>query len=290
MIKAILTDLDNTLYNWVDYYVPSFLAMVANLSDITGIDQETLKASFKRVHEHHKTTEYSFAVEQLDVLAHAHQGLATSELLTRYDSAIRAFRRVRKDTLRLYEGVAETLSTMKKRGKMLVAVTDSLRFYAEYRLRQLNIDSLFDALVSPPDHGIPQGITPRDVRYYEDEARYKSCIPIQIAAPEGARKPDSAFIVPVLDKLQIKPAEAIYIGDSATKDILLAQACGVHDVLAQYGRKYDEHNYAELVKITYWTNAEIEEDKKLRTRTIQPTWTINNFNEVLSIVESLDAL
>jgi phosphoglycolate phosphatase len=289
MIKVVLTDLDNTLYNWVDYYVPSFLAMVEELSGVTGIDQETLKASFKRVHEHYKTTEYSFAVEQLDVLAQAHQGLATTELLTRYDSTFRAFRRVRKNTLRLYEGVAETLSALKGRGKMLVAVTDSLRFYSEYRLRQLNIDSLFDALVSPPDHGIPQGITPSDVRYYEDEARYRSCIPIKIATPADARKPDSAFIIPVLDQFRIQPAEAIYIGDSATKDILLAQACGVHDVLAQYGRKYDEHNYAELVKITYWTNAEIEEDKKLRTRAVQPTWVINNFTEVLGIVRSLDA-
>ena len=290
MIKVIITDLDNTLYNWVDYYVPSFLAMVTELSRITGIDRETLKASFKRVHEHYKTTEYSFAIEQLDVLAQAHQGLAKAEVLARYDSAIRAFRRVRKDTLRLYEGVAESLSALKGRGKLLVAVTDSLSFYSDYRLRQLNIDSLFDALVSPPDHGIPQGMTPRDVRYYEDEARYRSRIPIQIAAPSDARKPDPAFLTPVLDRFHIQPTEAIYVGDSPTKDILLAQACGVHDVLAQYGRKYDEHNYAELVKITYWSNAEIEEDRKLRAQAIQPTWVVDTFNEVLGIVERLDAL
>jgi len=96
-------------------------------------------------------------------------------------------------------------------------------------------------------------------------------------------------MVPVLDQLGIQPTEAIYVGDSLTKDILLAQACGVHDVLARYGRKYDERNYAELAKITYWTSAEIEEDKKLRTRAIQPTWVIDDFTGVLGIVESLDA-
>jgi phosphoglycolate phosphatase len=263
--------------------------LVQELSRITGIDQEALKASFKRVHEQYKTTEYSFAVEQLDVLAQAHQGLAMAELLERYDSAFHAFRRVRKNTLRLYEGVAETLSVLKGRGKILVAVTDSLRYYSEYRLRQLNIDSLFDVLVSPPDHGVPQGVRPSDVRYYEDEARYRSCVPVKITTPAGARKPDPVFINLVLDQFHIQPDEAIYIGDSATKDVLLAQACGVRDVLAEYGRQYDEHNYAELVKITYWTNAEIEEDMKLRARVIQPTWVINSFTEVLGIVTNLDA-
>jgi phosphoglycolate phosphatase len=289
MIKAILTDLDNTLYNWIDYYVPSFLAMVSELSTLTGIDQEKLKSSFKRVHERHKTTEYSFAIEQLDVLTQANKGLTTSEILLRYESAIRAFRRSRKSTLKLYDGVAENLLALKRRGKILVAVTDSLRYYAEYRLRQLGIDSLFDALVSPPDHGIPDGLDVGQLRYYQDASRYESVIPVKIAIPAQARKPDTAFIVSVLRHFNIPPPEAVYIGDSATKDILMAQMCGVHDVLAAYGHIYSANNYAELVKITYWTNADVEEDRKLRTQIVQPTWTVNDFAEIPGIVERLDA-
>ena len=34
--RAVVTDLDNTLYSWVDYIVPSLEAMVASLMETTG--------------------------------------------------------------------------------------------------------------------------------------------------------------------------------------------------------------------------------------------------------------
>jgi len=73
-IKLLVTDLDNTTYNWIDFYVPSFLAMVQELSRFTGIGEDELKASFKRLHQQHKTSEYTFAIQQLDVLREENKG------------------------------------------------------------------------------------------------------------------------------------------------------------------------------------------------------------------------
>src|SRR5262249_48928160 len=123
MIKLVITDLDNTLYNWVDYFVPSFNAMLRELVRLTNLDEDTLRQSFKRVHQRHGTTEYSFAIEELDVLVSENAGLALSEILAKYDPAIKAFRRVRRRTLRLYEGVSATLQELGRQGKMVAAHT-----------------------------------------------------------------------------------------------------------------------------------------------------------------------
>src|SRR6266852_8549532 len=189
MIRVVITDLDNTLYNWVDYYVPSFLAMVDELSRITRIDVETLKASFKRVHERYRTTEYSFAIQELDILKKMNNGLTGRDVNEIFGSAIRQFRETRKRTLHLYDSVATTLRTLHDRGKRIAAVTESLEFHACYRLKQLAIDQFFDALVAPPDHGFPGGTTPEDVRYFSSD-NYDCRVPMRIR-PMAKRKPEA---------------------------------------------------------------------------------------------------
>jgi FMN phosphatase YigB (HAD superfamily) len=39
-LKLLVTDLDNTLYDWVTFFAQSFDAMVAKLIEMTGIDRK----------------------------------------------------------------------------------------------------------------------------------------------------------------------------------------------------------------------------------------------------------
>jgi len=169
MIKLVCTDLDNTLYNWVDYYVPSFLAMVNELSRLTGKSSESLKEGFRRVHQRHRTTEYSFAIQEVAVLAEYTRGLSTREVLGRFNSAIMAFRHSRRMLLKGYDGVVPTLQLLRAQGRLVAGVTESLAFHATSRLRQLGIESLFDAIVSTTDHGCPSCTRPEDVRYFPEQ-------------------------------------------------------------------------------------------------------------------------
>ena len=66
---VLLTDLDNTLYDWTGYFVPSFRAMVVCLSKQTGESVDTLMADFASVFRRHGSVEYSFAIEELETLA-----------------------------------------------------------------------------------------------------------------------------------------------------------------------------------------------------------------------------
>lgn len=288
-IKLIMTDLDNTLYNWVDFYVPSFLSMVKELSSISGIDEDILKASFKRVHERHKTTEYTFSIQELDVLSDQTRSIRDREILRKYATAIKAFRKRRKETLRVYDGVVDTLTILKQQGKTIAAVTDALRFHVEYRLRQLGIVDFFDVLVSPPDHSLPVGTSLEDVRFYASQEDYETKIPIKIDTIPAVRKPDPRFIIPLLERCGVHPKEAVFIGDSLVRDVLMAQNCGVHDILADYGRDYNSTNYAELLKITYWTEREVEEEKRLRETKISPTFVVSSFPRILEVIQQIES-
>jgi phosphoglycolate phosphatase len=288
VIKLFSTDLDNTVYNWVDYYVPSFLAMVDELARMTGIEQETLKASFKRLHERYGTSEYSFAIQQLDVLSERLQGLSTAQILDRFAPAIEAFKESRKRTLHLYDGVIPTLVALRGKGKRIAAVTDSTDFQVEYRMKMLGIEQYFDALVSSPDYGFPLGTSGDEVRSNEAE-KYQSPIPVKIAVEAGRRKPHSGFLVPLLDRFGLRPDECVYVGDSIYKDIRMAQECGAHDILAEYGTKCDPHNYAELLKITYRTREDILKENSLPTLQLTPSYTIRSFPELLAVISTLDS-
>jgi FMN phosphatase YigB (HAD superfamily) len=283
-ITHILTDLDNTLYNWVDYYVPCFLAMVKELSLITQIEENRIKQSFKRVHERHRTTEYSFAIEELDVLASLDRGLSRREVLSKYDSAINAFRSSRKRTLRLYSDVVATLREVHSKGVKIVAVTESLEFHATRRLKQLGIEDFFTAIVCHPDHGVPPGTTLEDFRFYKEEERYTSSIPVVVRPSENVQKPDVRFLAPLFDQLSISPKAAMYVGDSLTKDILMAQRSGISDVYAAYGKIVEARNYAELLKITYWTDEDVAYERELSQTSVHPSATIETFGAILDLI------
>jgi phosphoglycolate phosphatase len=288
-IKLIITDLDNTIYNWVDFYGPAFRAMLLELVRITGLDEEVLKASFKRVHQRHHTSEYSFAIEELDVLSDRDRGLSVAARLQKYGPAIEAFRRKRDETLKPYPGVAETLTQLRAQGKQIVGHTDAMKFYAVYRLqRQLRMADLFDGLFSIRDHGLPPGVVESDVRSQSDPAVYKCSIPVQREFEPTLTKPDPRALNSILKEFCASPQNALYVGDSAQKDLRMAQECGVRDVLAAYGREYNPRNWQLLVDITHWTDEDLARERQLGSQKVKPTYTISEFPELLSVVRDIE--
>lgn len=281
--KLLITDLDNTLYDWLAFYVPSFLAMVAEIHRITGIDVDKLKRSFRKIHQAHRTTEYAFSIEELDVLKDVDAGLSILQKLQKYDSAIHTFRIMRKRTLTLYPGVKQTLQRLRDESVLLVAHSDSMASYVSRRLRQLEIDTLFSAICAPKDHGIPDSVKPEWVRRSPDEdviARTRL-----LEFEPGLRKPNPATLAPVFKAFEVGLEHTLYVGDSRPRDVLLARRSGVTDVWARYGERHDPDLRRELEQITYWTDAEILEDRRLRQEMegVEPSYTIDSFTELLDI-------
>jgi phosphoglycolate phosphatase-like HAD superfamily hydrolase len=145
-VSVVITDLDNTLFDWVDIWHRSFKAMLDQLVKESEIPQDTLLSEFKKIHEKHRTSEYAFSIEELPSLREKYP---KEDLVKKFDSAIRAFRVARKDALRLYPTVMETLQELKDKGCLLVGYTESMSYYTDYRLEILNLIELWTSSTLP---------------------------------------------------------------------------------------------------------------------------------------------
>ena len=234
-ISVVVTDIDNTLFDWVDVWYRSFYAMLTRLVSDSGVSREELEREFRAIHQAHGTSEYAFSIEELPSLRTRHPA---GDLAVHYRAAIDAYRDARRASLTLYSGVMDTLKQLKAAGCLVIGYTESMAYYSNYRLRRLKLDGVLDYLYSPADHDLPNGLTPEQIRKYPAE-RYALHHTIHRHTPKGALKPEPAVLRRILRDLNVNAAETIYVGDSLTKDIVMAQQADVIDVFAAYGVTHD---------------------------------------------------
>lgn len=276
---VLLTDLDNTIYNWVDFFAPSFRAMVHVLAKETKIEEEAIIKDFKHVYNKRASLEYSFSVQELKIF----QKLPKDEVENLIRIAKGTFSRVREKNLKPYDGVKETLKWIREGGTEIVGVTNAPLFHAEMRLKQLRLDSLFTGLAGWEGHGIPNRYLTKKIKERIEENRYKSRIKHKWELSKEELKPNPFCYLRVINELHISHKAAYVIGDSLYKDIKPAIEIGAIGILAKYGKDFSTKNFQTLLKITNWDKEKISNvyDKK----SIIPTFTVNSFSEIRKIVQ-----
>lgn len=142
----VICDLDNTLYDWVGYFVPSFFAMFDKLLDILQCDREKLLDEFRAVHQKHHDAEHPFAVLETDTIQSLLQSKSFEEVIELIDPALYAFNSTRKKTLVAYSGVHDALRALKETDVELVAHTESKLYGAVDRLRRLDLEEYFSTI------------------------------------------------------------------------------------------------------------------------------------------------
>lgn len=283
---VLVTDMDNTLFDWLGMWQAAFGAMLDRLVADSGVPRATLEAELFAIHQRHGTTEYAFAIQELPSLRARHPpGAGTEDLPERYAAAIDAYRVMRRRTLALYPGVQETLRAVRAAGALVIAYTESRAYYAEYRVRTLELDGALDYLYSPPDHALPGGLTASQLRRYPPE-HYRLRSTVHRHTREGAWKPDASVLRDILGDVGAGPAEAVYVGDSLVKDVAMAQAAGVVDVFARYGDVRSRPGYDLLRRVTHWTPAMMARSEGIREADVRPTHVLDEgFAELLDHVE-----
>lgn len=277
-ISVVIMDLDNTLYDWVDIWYKSFKAMLDRLVQDSGISEETLINEFKEVHERHQTAEYAFSIEELPSLKSKYPG---QDLVGVFQGAIDDYRAARKAALRLYPTVMETLETLKDKGCLLVGYTESMSFYTNYRMRNLGLDRIIDYLRTPPDHELPAGLTPGQIRSNPDEY-YQLKRTVHRDLAKGSIKPNPRVLLEIIGDVGAGLEETIYVGDSLMKDVQMAQKAGVTDVWAKYGVAQNRSEYELLRKVTHWTAEDVAREKRLYVGEVKPAYVLENqFSELL---------
>lgn len=277
-VDLLVTDLDNTLYDWFAMWYASFSAMIESICAISGIPEDVLLPEIRIVHQKRGTSEYSYLLNELPSLRKLHPG---KDVLKIYDEAIHKYRAERKNNLRLYPTVKESLLRIKSAGVPIIAYTESLAYYSSWRLRELDLDGVIDYLYSPPDHDFPEGVTVDSLRSQEPES-YSLKRTKHRYTPRGALKPDTEVLEQILSEAGVPASRTAYVGDSLMKDVAMAQRIEALDVLAEYGEVKAEEQYNLLRRVSHWTESDVERERRINAQPdISATYTLpNRFDEI----------
>lgn len=280
MKKLLITDVDNTLFDWQKLWYECFSAMSKKAIEISGIEEDKFYSECRILHQKYGTSEYAFVLTELP----SFKRLYGERVLEAMQPAIDIFRKARSENLHLYPGIEETLDRLRDAGVTIAAFTESKAFYTNYRFRKLGLDQKVDYLYSPVDHDFPLEVNSRrklsPENYLLKSTKHRF-------TPNGEHKPNPHILRSIIQELGFNTEDTVYIGDNLLKDVFMAQQADVTDVYAAYGAAHHRtEEYDLLKKVTHWTPEMVEsEQEALKPGAIFPTHTLSTtFSDILKIM------
>ena len=265
-MRLLLTDLDNTWFNWVDFFAPSLRAMVHALSRATGVSEDEIYSQLRRVYADHQTLEYQSAIQELTL----YKELGREERARALHGAIVAFGQTRRVRLSLYEGAKETLEWLNNQNVRIIGVTNAAIPASLGRLKSLGIQKYFTALVG--SHG---GST---------ESIRRPGITKLISLDGDQLKPNPEAYRRALEALacQSSHSDLWALGDSPSKDLAPASKFGAKTIWARYGRHVNAKNFETLLRVTHWSEERVQES--YGESPFVPDFTIDSPRDLMSII------
>jgi len=224
-----------------------------------------MKSEIRKIHRSRGTAEYLYLIDELDVL-----GADVQLRRKKYQPAIRARMDARLSNNFVYPGVVDTLIHLKDAGMKVVGYTETQELYTVDRISRYNIDGLLDIVYAQETHRVPFGV---DEAFYLDTFQFRSSLrDTEVRqTPHGERKPNPEILKRIVGELGASADECIYLGDHPHKDIRMAQDAGICDIHAAYGHAQAREEYDLLRDVTFWTDEDVEYERKLDKSHIKPT-------------------
>lgn len=279
--RLLITDLDNTLYDWFGYFIPSFYAMVACGAEILGMREEDLLEEIRVVHQRHHDVEHPFALLETAAAEKLIRKTSFRKAAARLDPAFHAFNRSRCQLLRAYPGVLGTLRLLQGRGVCLVAYSESKKHAVMGRLQRLQLLRLFDRIYCR-ESSLTRHPNPERAQKLSANYPVERLVELRL----DARKPAPEVLLAICDREGISPEESVYVGDSLAKDIMMANRAGIYAVWARYGEAHQRENYEKLVAISHWTDEDVARERYLAREATEarPDFTLSRgFREIRRI-------
>ncbi|MEM5879340.1 MAG: HAD family hydrolase [Candidatus Aenigmatarchaeota archaeon] len=197
MIRALLFDADNTLYESKSAANAANLEAMKYLSQICGKSPEELLEEWKSIVSklkeskdpklRHRKYSYSLLLKK--------NGLKVKLAEEIYQIFFQNF----LQRIKLFDGVKETLKELKEKGLKLVIVSEDFKEQLEKKIKKFSLKEFFDLIITCDD--------------------------------VGSMKPDKKYYEIVKNKLKIPFEEMVAIGDSFEKDLEIPKKMGMKTVL-----------------------------------------------------------
>jgi len=261
-IDTLIIDLDNTIFDWFAVWYASFQPIYDAVLTSSDKSIKEVEADIRRVHQLHRTSEYSFLIEELEILKNIDKNGKRRDQLSH---AIQESQVGRDQHMNLYEGVFKCLWNIKSKGTKIVAYTESMAFYSAYRLKRFGLDGVIDVLYSPKDHDIPFGTSLHDLRRLPDEF-YELQVTQTKYTPLGELKPNPKVLLDIIKSEGVNIDRSAYVGDSLFKDVAMARDVGVLDIHAKYGESQRKPEYSLLQRVSHWTEEDVKRESEIISR------------------------
>jgi len=213
---VLLTDIDNTLYDFVDFYARAFRSMVHLLASDLGESEDDLIEDFRRLFQERGSVDQSYLIEYLKAV----KNLPTERVHFLTARGRRAFDLTRQKYLRPYAEIPMVLKALHDAGVRIVAVTNAPYHYAFTRLRSIGVLDFFFGLIAWEGCEAPNEIAARKYMKIRDQAgRRLRCFR---TFEKQMSKPSSLPFELVRDYFGVR-GEYYALGDSVTKDLVPAR-------------------------------------------------------------------
>ncbi|MDD5491134.1 MAG: HAD family hydrolase [bacterium] len=195
-IKAIIFDLDDTLYPQREYTRQCLLGTVKYLAKQTGRKPELIAKALNEVLE-------KKGIEYKRIYNDAFKKLHLPDVCF-IPRAVKIFWQV-KPNLKLFSGTLAVLTTLKKRGYRLGLITDGYPEVQRYKIRNLGLNRIFVRII------------------YTDLLGF------------GCRKPSPMPYELMAKSLRLVPSECVYIGNDPRRDFKGAREVGMKTIRIKQG-------------------------------------------------------
>jgi len=231
---VLITDLDNTLYDFVAYYEAGLAGLVTALSVGLGLTEDAVTARLRDVYLRRGSIEYPFAVEEVPEVCGLPQEVR--EPLVR--ASLEAFWSAASRRLTSYPTVPETLRQLAREGIAVIAHTDAPIHEVIRRLRHLELDRYLTGIVAQQWFARRPGRTltvylPEMPGWVRPPQRFQPLWRV----PLVERKPNASIYQRIAEFLDIDPRYGTVIGDSVVRDLMPARQVGFEVVWARYGQR-----------------------------------------------------
>lgn len=243
--KLIVLDIDNTVFNWVEYYVSCMCALGDQVSLLTGIPRDVLFEESRPVFEREGSIEYPFLIQQLPSVVNYYNHDVPRMLGEAVDEGRKAFNTAAEATLKPYPHVIQTLEKVRALYPdiPLVALTDAPRYVAMWKLNKLGLLSYFSAVYGLGDPNLPIDEKTDEIKVDKEillkhvkRSRFGFEGRIRVL-PDDYEKPGVKGLKTVLMDFEMEShlSDVLWVGDNLRKDVGLGKRLGVHTGWARYG-------------------------------------------------------
>jgi phosphoglycolate phosphatase len=296
----IVTDIDNTVFDWVRYYVTAFNALLDTVGRIIGSSRESLAGEAKDVFSRHGSIEYPFLAQELASVNKFYGADIDRMLSEAVFPAREAFMNAAQTVLTPYPDVKVTLAALKSKFPDLpiVALTDAPRYVAMWKLNKLGLLEYFDAVYGLADPRVPTCEVTRRVKVdpeillkHLQQSNFGFRGRIRILPDEyekpGVRGLKTVLMDYDLDEPVQQRARVLWVGDNLRKDIGLGNRLGVRSAWAKYGTNIEEHLLKSLAlfspPLNVHKNVYLSSDDPAAPK---PNVVFQSFAELLAEIES----